>query len=376
MKIKKLLSAAFLFLLIACSFSIAPNINAMQIPEGAVVKTADNPDVYIIKYKNGKQFKRLVLNPQVFKSYGHLKWENILIISQNEMDSFAVSDLIRVDGQTDIYQLIPNGDVGTKVLLTSTDGYDLDSAYTINDVDFNNYTVENTSIDSYYNPSTNTENYTIASVVKYWKPRVVYVECYFSNTTGSGYLKSSGSGLFMGNYSDDPNFLKVLTNAHVAGISNQRGVFAADFCKLKFPDDAEIITSTKISVGSGWLYGTNLDEDVAFITIEKPSQYLKKITSKTQFCTEIGNIGDELVVLGYPSIGSYEEVTATRGIISSYESYFYLTDAKIEHGNSGGIAILVNKNCNLGIPTAAIAGEIESLGRILDGGTALYWLAH
>ena len=111
----------------------------MQIPEGATIKTVDNPDVYIVKYKNGKQFKRLVLNPQVFKSYGHLRWEDILRVSQSEMNSFVTSNLVRVDGQTDIYQLVPNGDIGNKHLLVSTDGYDLDSAYTINSVDFGNY---------------------------------------------------------------------------------------------------------------------------------------------------------------------------------------------------------------------------------------------
>ena len=111
----------------------------MQIPEGAVVKTANNPDVYIVKYKNGKQFKRLVLNPQVFESYGHLRWEDILIVSQSEMNSFVASNLVRADGQTDVYQLAPNGDIGNKHLLVSTDGYDLDSAYTINSVDFGNY---------------------------------------------------------------------------------------------------------------------------------------------------------------------------------------------------------------------------------------------
>ena len=138
-KKKKLLSIAFLFLMIANFIYATPSINAMQIPEGAIIKTDNNPDVYIVKYKNGKQFKRLVLNPQVFESYGHLRWEDILTIDQNEMDSFVVSDLVRVDGQTDIYQLVPNGDVGTKVLLTSTAGYDLDLVYTINGVDFGNY---------------------------------------------------------------------------------------------------------------------------------------------------------------------------------------------------------------------------------------------
>ncbi len=141
MKIKKLLSVVFLLLLIVSFIFVAPNINAMQIPEGAIIKTADNPDVYIVKYKNGKQFKRLVLNPQVFESYGHLRWEDILTVSQSEMNSFVVSDLVRVDGQTDIYQLVPNGDVGTKVLLESTAGYDLDLVYTINGVDFGNYVI-------------------------------------------------------------------------------------------------------------------------------------------------------------------------------------------------------------------------------------------
>ena len=128
-------------LLVIVGILFAFNANATSIPEGVVVKTANNPDVYIIKYKNGKQFKRLVLNPQVFESYGHLRWEDILTITQSEMDSFVTSDLVRVDGQTDIYQLVPNGDVGTKVLLTSTVGYDLDSAYTINAIDFGNYVI-------------------------------------------------------------------------------------------------------------------------------------------------------------------------------------------------------------------------------------------
>ncbi len=136
---KKLLSIVFLFSLVVSFTSITPNINAMQIPEGAIIKTEHNPDVYIVKYKNGKQFKRLVLNPQVFESYGHLRWEDILTVSQSEINSFATSNLVRVDGQTDIYQLDPNGDIGNKHLLVSTDGYDLDSAYTINLVDFGNY---------------------------------------------------------------------------------------------------------------------------------------------------------------------------------------------------------------------------------------------
>jgi hypothetical protein len=38
-------------------------------------------DVFIVKFVGTKTFKRLVLNPQVFDSYGHLKWSNIKKIS-------------------------------------------------------------------------------------------------------------------------------------------------------------------------------------------------------------------------------------------------------------------------------------------------------
>ena len=139
---KKVLISLLLLAVVSSLISVTPNVKAiMAIPEGAIIKTADNPDVYIVKYKNEKQFKRLVLNPQVFESYGHLRWEDILTVSQSEMDSFATSNLVRVDGQTDIYQLVPNGDIGTKILLESTVGHDLDLVYTINEVDFGNYVI-------------------------------------------------------------------------------------------------------------------------------------------------------------------------------------------------------------------------------------------
>lgn len=81
---------------------------------------------------------------------------------------------------------------------------------------------------------------------------------------------------------------------------------------------------------------------------------------------EVG-IGDEIVILGYPWNGSQSSVTASRGIVSGYDEDYYVTDAKIEHGNSGGAAILMKKNCWLGIPTAAVVGGVESYGRILKG---------
>lgn len=134
-----------LVILALISFLIALPVQALDIQEGAIVKTANNPDVYIVKYLNGKSYKRLVLNPQVFQSYGHLKWENLLTIDQTTMDSFLTSDLVRVDGQTQIYRLTPNGDSGSKILVGDTALLDGDSVYTINSIDFNNYIETTTS---------------------------------------------------------------------------------------------------------------------------------------------------------------------------------------------------------------------------------------
>ncbi|MFA6897251.1 MAG: hypothetical protein WCQ96_03125 [Patescibacteria group bacterium] len=126
-------------ILLVLAILFAFPVSASTIPEGAIVKTAGNPDVYIVKYNAGKQYKRLVLNPLVFKSYGHLKWENLLTISDSEMSLYTTSSLVKVDGSAEVYELTPTGDNGTKQRLTSTWGRDVDSVYIINSVDFGNY---------------------------------------------------------------------------------------------------------------------------------------------------------------------------------------------------------------------------------------------
>ncbi|MFA5391923.1 MAG: hypothetical protein WC331_10940, partial [Candidatus Omnitrophota bacterium] len=119
---------------------------AATIVEGDTIKTADNPDVYIAKYVGAKKFKRLILNPQVFNSYGHLSWSKIKTVTQAEMDVFTTSDLVRALGDSKVYKLIPNGDVGTKQWVNMTAeaftaaGYDWDSIYVINNTDRDNYT--------------------------------------------------------------------------------------------------------------------------------------------------------------------------------------------------------------------------------------------
>ncbi len=194
----------------------------------------------------------------------------------------------------------------------------------------------------------------LPEIIKEWRPRTAYLECYW-NSTDTG---ASGSGLILG----EPADINIITNRHVFTDENDN---YADECLVKIINDPKVyqveMSEITTMVGKGGL-------DWAMITIFEPSEYLKNfIKDFPSLCKGKADIGDQVAILGYPSYGSgYDEITATEGIISGYDSPYYTTSAKIEHGNSGGLAVLTEKNCYVGIPTAALVGEIESLGRILD----------
>lgn len=102
-------------------------------------------DVFIVKIMGTKTFKRLILNPQVFASYGHLKWSNIKRISAATVKAYTTSALVRAVNDPKVYVLAPNGDLGTKkwvddIPCFTSKGYDWDSVYEINAVDRDNYT--------------------------------------------------------------------------------------------------------------------------------------------------------------------------------------------------------------------------------------------
>jgi hypothetical protein len=102
-----------------------------------LIRAESGIDVYIVKLANGKQFKRLILNPEIFNQYGHLKWENIKTVTQSEIDGFIVSDLVRAVNDDKVYKLYPNGDTGEKKWIKTLNDflgfkYDWDAIYEIN----------------------------------------------------------------------------------------------------------------------------------------------------------------------------------------------------------------------------------------------------
>jgi len=112
--------------------------------DGALIRAKGDIDVYIVKYVGAKKFKRLILSPSVFNSYGHLKWSDVLNVEQSVLDSFTTSDLVRAQGNTKVYKLTASGDTGTKQWITTAVvfnslGLDWAAIYEVNLVDLNSY---------------------------------------------------------------------------------------------------------------------------------------------------------------------------------------------------------------------------------------------
>lgn len=130
--------------------ALVPVAQAATIVDGDVIRNPSAAgdaqfDVYIVKLVGANKYKRLVLNPQVFNSYGHLKWENIKTVTTEEMNQYKTSAMVRVETDPKVYALAPNGDAGSKSWLNVpadvyvAAGGAWDQVYVINAVDAANY---------------------------------------------------------------------------------------------------------------------------------------------------------------------------------------------------------------------------------------------
>lgn len=128
------------------SFSIAEtaDLSSSAINEGDMIRVVGDIDIYIVKFVGAKMFKRLILSPSVFESYGHLRWDNVKIVEQSIADMYTTSDLVRAVGDAKVYKLYPAGDTGERRWVETvnafvTNGYDWDAIYEINEVDRDSY---------------------------------------------------------------------------------------------------------------------------------------------------------------------------------------------------------------------------------------------
>lgn len=75
-------------------------------------------------------------------------------------------------------------------------------------------------------------------------------------------------------------------------------------------------------------------------------------------------LADPIRIYGYPQTSGGFDLTVTDGIVSSLSSEgVMLTSAKVDAGNSGGLAV-DKKGCMVGIPTAVSEGKYQNLGVI------------
>ena len=121
-----------------------PSVPPSQIPslnitilEGDLIRAIGDIDVYIVKYNDSKKFKRLILSPSVFESYGHLKWSDVKDVDRSVVDSFTTSDLVRAVNDYKVYNLFPAGDTGQRSWIKTAEvfnkqGFDWDAIYQIN----------------------------------------------------------------------------------------------------------------------------------------------------------------------------------------------------------------------------------------------------
>lgn len=198
----------------------------------------------------------------------------------------------------------------------------------------------------------------VTEVVDDWRPRMAFIRCEF-NFLGARVAQQGAATLFK--VDGEP---RLVTNRHVVESPASQLIS----CYYRFPQDTDNIQFPKAAITYGSSEDAELVEpDYARVVLTEPNTFVtnQMKTLQNSVCTEEPLIGDEVVILGFPTIGSSRDLTATEGIIAAIEDNYYVTSAKVDSGNSGGAAIHIENDCYLGIPTFTALGQAESLARIL-----------
>ncbi len=222
-----------------------------------------------------------------------------------------------------------------------------------------------TSQQSSQDSSQQTSNaFDLPSIVKEWSPRVVRIVC-----DDDKYVSSGSGVLTRMDWSNinKPNAPTLITNKHVITDPVSGNLFTS--CNFVVPGLSKYYT-IDMSVEADLA-----DEDVAYFPSGSTDPPPAASTTLKVCSANDVEVGDKIAILGYPVNGgtgnASTAITLTDGIVSSYDGQFYVTNAKIDHGNSGGAAILLKDDCYLGIPTWAQSGGFESFGRILSASNVL-----
>jgi len=120
------------------------------------------------------------------------------------------------------------------------------------------------------------------------------------------------------------------------------------------------------------IYSISSDSDIAILKLR--NSHSRNLTAINIAGNNSNNLslGDQITTYGYPAkFGT--KITYTSGDFSGVHGDYLKTTAVIEYGNSGGGAYLKNGTF-IGIPTAVMKGELNSLGYILSVNKINSWL--
>jgi len=118
-----------------------------EIYDGDLIRGQGDIAVWIVKTVGEKRYKRWLFGPQIFNAYGHLGFNKVKNVSKETLNHFDTSNLIRKDGDTKVYELTDfrPGISATRRWIPTAEiflqrGFDFDSVYVVNQVEFNLYT--------------------------------------------------------------------------------------------------------------------------------------------------------------------------------------------------------------------------------------------
>jgi len=175
----------------------------------------------------------------------------------------------------------------------------------------------------------------------------------------------------------------VLTNSHVIPQDEENILTSDEGCLVILPNQQtgqpeEIYWAKPIVIP-----GLSDDYDLAYLEIydaftdedgEVRGRYPRTFTSifadefkHDDICQFRKNkLGDPIRIFGYPQTSGGFYLTVTDGVISSFsDEGVILTSAKIDEGNSGGLAV-DQKGCMVGVPVAVSEGKYQNLGVIIS----------
>ena len=211
------------------------------------------------------------------------------------------------------------------------------------------------------------------SLISQISSSVVSIFCPFADNEEDGYW---GSGTIWTNDGI------IITNSHVIP-QNETDLLTPEYgCLVTLPDpdtgvpiemyyaDPVVIPelSDEYDLAVLEIYDVVVDED-GYTYGQYPNTF--PAFDDTDLCVEeYIKLGEPVRIFGYPASSGNNSLTITEGVVSNFpdDGKTILTSAKVDSGNSGGLAI-DRFGCQLGIPTAVSIGEYENLGVIMTSET-------